>query len=161
MSVAIFPPVAMVYKISIRWRVLTAHSTARISFALETGVGGVNLRKLEGGEKFKFPGGPENDPFLQRFYRKPPSFGVKSPSLRQATFGEIRFEFSPPHTPVSDQFCPFENLGSKKDRAILRGAIKNRCRNHRELRNLGALSSVLTYGFKKPVLLVDQCLLSE
>ena len=50
------------------------------TYELETGIGGggSNLQKLEGGGwKFKFPGAPEIDPFLQRFYRKSSIWGSK------------------------------------------------------------------------------------
>ena len=51
---------------------------------LETGSRGQILEG--GGENFEVPGAPEIDLFLPRFYRKSPIWGVKSPSLRGATF---------------------------------------------------------------------------
>ena len=54
---------------------------------LETGIGGSNPRKLEGGvENFEFPGAPESDPFLQRSYEIV-ILGVQGASLQGATFG--------------------------------------------------------------------------
>ena len=49
--------------------------------------GGSDLRKLEGGENFEFPGAPNIDPFYRDSKEKSPIWGVKSPSLRGKTFG--------------------------------------------------------------------------
>ena len=74
--------------------------------------GGSNLRKLEGGgENFDFPGAPEIDPSLQRFYRKSPIWGPKVQVFEGQLSGRfpppsnVRYVLTPP-IPVSDMGVP-------------------------------------------------------
>ena len=68
---------------------------ARISS--ETGIGGVKSPKIRGGGgvNLEIPGVPEIDPFLQRFYRKSPTWGSKV----QVFEGQLSVRIPPPPAP--------------------------------------------------------------